>query len=542
MKLKHIYTLFCALATALLPSCAADDPIEVAQPEEGGTLLRLNVRMADTRAGLDDTQFTEGDEAMVVVTNHGSEEKVLVDVKATYTDGEWQLAQPLDLATLATQYGVPGSRFVITLAYPYSLYSRTRIESLLTKDERYPDEEVRVPAFVSEYSYARDMMLGTAFNVTPEQPVADITVNRILSRIHLSFVNKRKDNVTIKSLESYGFPASGWTISECLSNNGRPFYVNYEWSPYRLTMNWTELTVQPGETQTVDVITAPTAGQQLDIYRGLLPELNDAQAYLATSELYYKNCQDKYNEAVSGGNSAEIEEATRNLSHAETEYVLALQILEGVEKDLSAIVENWTFTCSDGKTIKFNLPILYPGNKYSYTINLTEEQTEPGGDDPVVEDEHPGLYLGTKADNGKPLVWAKYNVGADDENVWGTEYTEAELSATYNIIWDGWRLPTAMELLGLKYNYQSFPKKGSKNNTVYFGFLAWSDDSSRGIKIPANTSSVANLWTNEHQKFYLGNSGGNKADCGVNWPFEDTKCYVRLVKEIEESEIEKYLE
>lgn len=375
--MKSIKTIIGALLLTLgaigVASCSQEEDNAVMQ--EKGNLLKIRTTVADTRGVITGTTFQKGDEIGICVTTVDGHDYTgnSQNIRATYTGSDWQLERDVVLTD---------DEAIVYAYYPYNANVTDSIDIYLN------------PTTTPEQM---DYLQGSCQGVSINNTTANIQFNHVLTRITLA-VTKGADDV------------GEGVISRVRIENGLQYYSGqYE-----------------GEQPTKRGTKIATRGK-MSIKTGEKRKITSEEDYFVELPV---NC-------------------TINTSEAQNIDILLLpvsypaaQISTWRGGDINVVLtidgDEYKFTLNavpyggeDAPEGSLVLPDGYSwdaGQQYTYPVIIN--RVTGSSIEPVIGN---AVYMGFDGDDGEPLYWSTYNLGATSPEQEGGFY--------------GWGDPTGEQIL-----------------------------------------------------------------------------------------------
>ena len=418
--MKSIKTIIGALLLTLgaigIASCSQEEDNAVMQ--EKGNLLKIRTSVADTRGVITGTTFQKGDEIGICVTTIDGHDYTgnSQNIRATYTGSDWELERDVELTD---------DEAIVYAYYPYSANATDSIDIYLN------------PTTIPEQT---DYLQGSCQGVSINNTTANIRFNHVLTRITLAITKGAND-------------VGEGKISRARIENGVQYYKgNYV-----------------GEQPTMRGTKIATRGK-MSIKTGKNRKITSEEEYFVEVPV---NC------TISSSEIQNIDILLLPVSYP------SMQISTWTTSDIDVILT------IDGEEYKFPLQavpysnrdvpegsLVVPdgysweaGQQYTYPITISRN-TVPTPEPTVGE----AVYMGFDGDNGEPLYWSSWNLGATSPEDYGGLYgwgdKSGELTSTNlnyypsanpptdisgsgfdlaRLTWGGgWRIPSGNEFWSLK--------------------------------------------------------------------------------------------
>lgn len=178
MKIINKFLIATTAALSMLNvSCSSElDCGSVTSGNAKDSFLKLEIEVEGTRAGIDDTTFSEGDEILVLVETFG----FYFHVKATYTEGEWIMKVPFD--------GYNFEKRTVRAIYPYSLFY-----------DAYGPSELD---YLGEHNFYNANVLEGWTTVHQDETTAKIVLSHQMSKVSFKINNPTDTEINITSIEA----------------------------------------------------------------------------------------------------------------------------------------------------------------------------------------------------------------------------------------------------------------------------------------------------------------------------------------------------
>ena len=332
--------------------------------QEKGSLLKIRTSVADTRGVITGTTFQEGDEIGICVTTIDGHDYTgnSQNIRATYTGSDWELERDVELTD---------DEAIVYAYYPYSANATDSIDIYLN------------PTTTPEQT---DYLQGSCQGVSINNTTANIRFNHVLTRITLA-ITKGKNDV------------GEGKISRARIENGLQYYKgNYV-----------------GEQPTMRGTKIATRGK-MSIKTGKNRKITSEEEYFVEIPV---NC------TISSSEIQNIDILLLPVSYP------SMQISTWTTSDIDVILT------IDGEEYKFPLQavpysngdvpegsLVAPdgysweaGQQYTYPITISRN-TVPTPEPTVSE----AIYMGFDGDDGQPLYWSSWNLGATSPEDYGGFY------------------------------------------------------------------------------------------------------------------------
>ncbi len=441
-------TLLLTLGAISIASCSQEEDNTVMQ--EGGNLLKICTSIADTRNVIMGTTFKDGDEIGICVTTPDGQAYTdhSLNIRATYSNGNWKLDQNVMLTD---------KEAFVYAYYPYDKEATDSIDIDLTPDHMNRPGQT-------------DYLQGSCLGLNANKTTANIRFKHALSRITLAITKGAEDVgegvISRVRIENNLMYYSGQYVGERptkrdtkIAKHGKMSIKTGERRNITSTEDYfvevpTNCTINTSEAQNIDILLLPFSCSPIQV--------NTWRGYGVSVVL-----------TIDG-----------------EEYKFPLE----------TIPDNEEVATEGAVVVELHGSSWEAGKQYTYPITVNRKTA-------ITPTVTPGekVYMGFNGDNGKPLYWSSYNLGATSPEEYGGLYGWADptgkktstnlndypsanpptdISGTeYDIarqMWgDNWRIPSNGEMWSLLSNsteewttlngVQGVKYTSEKNgNTIFF--------------------------------------------------------------------------
>ena len=381
--MKSIKTITGALLLMLgvigVASCSQEE--DNALMQEKGNLLKIRTTVADTRGVITGTTFQKGDEIGICVTTVDGHDYTgnSQNIRATYTGSDWQLERDVVLTD---------DEAIVYAYYPYNANATDSIDINLN------------PTTTPEQT---DYLQGSCQGVSINNTTADIRFNHALTRITLAVTKGAND-------------VGEGVISRVRIENNLMYYSG-QYIGERPTRRDTKIA---------------TRGK-MNIKTGGKRKITSEEDYFVELPV---NC------TINSSNPQNIDILLLPVSYSSVQIstwsgggINVVLTIDGDEYEFSLnAVPFHTGDVPEGAIV---LPSGYAweaGQQYTYPVTINRSPVSTP--EPIVGE---AVYMGFDGDDGQPLYWATYNLGATSPEQEGGFYGWGDPTGEQTLYWS-WTL------------------------------------------------------------------------------------------------------